>query len=475
MKYLLLVCLFFMSMASTGLLNAADAQTKKPEQIDVPALLSAGDTLTASVAAKIEALLPNAEHPLFTHHLKSLRSIVQAEWATINLDAAADLQALQAFVKNTQFIDDGLDGDAAQWKTYAEGRRPLIRGYMARHDRVLSFYTIHLPANWDASKAYQSVFYLHGYTPQPYMTWLLQYGFRGAEAPARSADYYNIGIWGRGNSGYRYAGEIDLDNAVHDFQKTFVHDKNRVALSGHSMGSYGSWVYAISRPDLWSAIGIYSGSDKYAPLGSGFARNVAHLPVHIWHGAKDATVLPEMAERFRAALRNYGNEAKLTIDPEAGHMVSRAAKAPNKAWLLSHERKRPNPIVFKAYSPRYNRAWGIELRVDPAIDAHPSYTCLIEGNTVHLTTHGTTGVRIHVGAETEAEKEARSKRWYQTINERMDLGLVGDVVVYWNGSMVYTGPVKELELGDGLKDANGKLCEERQRAAQEQDDEQAAE
>jgi len=426
---------------------------KQKNQVDFLALTQDGETLCASIVKKIDALLPTSAHELYTHHLRSLRSLVLIEWGTITLNIKKDVKGAKAFVKFANIINKGLDGDAAKWETYAQGRRPLIRGYVTAHDRAFSYYTIRLPADWQADKNYQSTFYLHGYTPQPYMTWMVHYGFKGEAAPVSSANHYNIGIWGRGNSNYRYAGEIDLDAAVEDFQTTFVHDESRMVLCGHSMGSFGSWAYAISRPDLWSALGLYSGGDQYAPIGSGLAQNIAHLPIHIWHGAKDLTVVPEMAERFRVALNNFGNYPKIDIDPEGGHMVTRTFRGPNRKWLLSQKPlQRPNPLRFKAISARYNKAWGITLRVDPSLASHPSYVCRIEGNVIHLTTQGTSGVVIHTGVETSEEKERRLKNKHGRLPAPRHLGLAGNVRLYWNGQLSYKGPIQKIILGDGVAD-----------------------
>ncbi len=451
-------------MTCTFVIAGWCAEEKKDEPIDAPTIQRQGDELTASVIKKVNALLPHSPHQLFTAHLKSLRTMVQVEWATITLNLEKDLRAGIVFVKNTKIIDDGLNGDAAKWETYAQGRRPLIRGFMAHHDRVFSFYQLRLPANWDPSKEYPTVFYLHGYTPNPYMTWLAHYGFRGAEAPASSNQYFNIGIWGRGNTSYRYAGEVDLDNAVYDFQQNFKHDKDRVYLTGHSMGSFGSWAYAIDRPDIWAAMSIWSGADGLAPLGTGLAQNIAHIPVRIWHGAKDMSVTVEMADRFATALQNFGNKPTLVIDPNGGHMVSKDARGPNKEWLFQHKRQKPNPLRFKVANARYPGAWGITLRVDPSIDSHPSYICHVDGNNVHITTKGTNGLKINLGAKTAEEIEAEKKKKYRgpQLYERQDLGLSGDVKVYWNGLLSYEGPVKELSLGEGIKKTWHKAREEKQ-------------
>ena len=470
MRFLLVLCI----LACVLSLSAAEKAKAEAKPVDIPSLVASGDKLLAQITKKIDGLLKDSPHPLFTEHLRSLRSLLVIEWATITLDAQEDLKAAQAFVKYADVIQTGLEGDASEWKTYAEGRRPLIRGFVADHDRAFSYYTIQLPANWDANKTYPSVFYLHGYTPQPYMIWMINYGFRGTEAPARNLDYFQIGVWGRGNTSYRYAGEVDLDHVVADFQETFTYNEKRMYLCGHSMGSFGSWGYAVDRPDVWAALGLYAGADALAPVGTGFAQNVAHLPIHIWHGEKDYTVVVENVDRFKAALSEFGNTPSVTLDPEGGHMVSKKDKGPNRQWLLQHEQTRPNPMRFKVAHARYPGAWGITLRVDPGLSPNPSYACRIDGQSVWITTSGTTGMQVNLGPMT-ADELAQEQKHIEELKKknrvikkplykRLDLGMRGDVKVYWNGKLVYEGPAKQINLGDGIKSVWHQMRDEKRAA-----------
>ena len=75
-------------------------------------------------------------------------------------------------------------------------------------------------------------------------------------------------------------------------------DKNRVYLTGLSMGGFGTWFTAMARPDLFAAI---------VPVcGGGMPWNAGVLTMPIWafHGAEDTTVLPcnsdHMVEKLKA-------------------------------------------------------------------------------------------------------------------------------------------------------------------------------
>ncbi len=91
-------------------------------------------------------------------------------------------------------------------------------------------------------------------------------------------------------------------------------DTDRMYLTGLSMGGYGTWEMAAEFPDLFAAIAPVCGGG--APEA---AERLRHLPVWIFHGAKDPRVPVQRAEEMAEALRAVGNPVRLTIYPDAEH------------------------------------------------------------------------------------------------------------------------------------------------------------
>ena len=91
-------------------------------------------------------------------------------------------------------------------------------------------------------------------------------------------------------------------------------DLSRIYVTGLSMGGYGTWRLAADYPDRFAAI---------APIcGGGDPRNavrIGHLPIWIFHGAKDNVVALEKSQEMVDALQNVGRDVKFTIYPQAGH------------------------------------------------------------------------------------------------------------------------------------------------------------
>src|SRR3954469_25020658 len=112
-------------------------------------------------------------------------------------------------------------------------------------------------------------------------------------------------------------------------------DEERVYLTGISMGGFGTWAWAASRPDRFAAIApICGGSDP------AWADRLKGLPIWAFHGARDRIVPPEYSEVMVAALRRVGADVRYTLYPEAEHdsWTRTYADPALYEWLLQQHR-----------------------------------------------------------------------------------------------------------------------------------------
>jgi predicted peptidase len=91
-------------------------------------------------------------------------------------------------------------------------------------------------------------------------------------------------------------------------------DKDRVYLTGLSMGGAGTWSLAIAHPEKFAAIAPICGRGTPAS-----ASRVKDLPIWVFHGGKDPTVPIAQSEAMVKALKDLGAEPKFTVYPDAGH------------------------------------------------------------------------------------------------------------------------------------------------------------
>lgn len=93
-------------------------------------------------------------------------------------------------------------------------------------------------------------------------------------------------------------------------------DRNRIYLTGLSLGGFGTWETAILFPETYAAIAPVCGG---AGVRFVLARRIKNLPAWIFHGAKDPAVPPEYSQKMFDILTKLGAPVKLTIYPEAAH------------------------------------------------------------------------------------------------------------------------------------------------------------
>lgn len=91
-------------------------------------------------------------------------------------------------------------------------------------------------------------------------------------------------------------------------------DKQRVYLTGLSMGGYGSWDLACRHPEWFAAVvPVCGGGDDRE------AAKLTRLPVWAWHGDKDTAVPVERSRKMIAAIKAAGGEPKYSELPGVGH------------------------------------------------------------------------------------------------------------------------------------------------------------
>ena len=121
-------------------------------------------------------------------------------------------------------------------------------------------------------------------------------------------------------------------------------DKERIYLTGLSMGGYGTIHWAAQRAKTFKALapvcggwGRYEGADKPSMTKR---KTLASHPIWLFHGALDRVVLASESKRVRDWVKAIGDmEIKCTIYPDLGHNCWDAAylNPTLYQWFLSHE------------------------------------------------------------------------------------------------------------------------------------------
>jgi predicted peptidase len=117
-------------------------------------------------------------------------------------------------------------------------------------------------------------------------------------------------------------------------------DRERVYLTGLSMGAFGAFDLAADHPDLFAAIVAISGGEASALLGWCPFMGV---PIRVFHGELDEVVPARLSREVARQLEGCGNEVELTIYPGVGHDAwTQTYEDPALwEWLLQQRRRDP--------------------------------------------------------------------------------------------------------------------------------------
>jgi predicted peptidase len=92
-------------------------------------------------------------------------------------------------------------------------------------------------------------------------------------------------------------------------------DKNRIYVTGLSMGGHGTWTLALAQPNRFAAIAPVCGWSHPVEFCK-----LAHMPIWVFHGAKDLVVPLSLSEQIVEQLKACSaSKIKFTIYPEATH------------------------------------------------------------------------------------------------------------------------------------------------------------
>lgn len=123
-----------------------------------------------------------------------------------------------------------------------------------------------------------------------------------------------------------------LDTLAEDYRV----DRDRVILTGLSMGGFATWEMAIRQPKRFAAIvPVCSGSDPK------FAAVIKDIPTWVFHGAKDGSVPIKRSQDMVDAMKAAGGNPKFTIYPETEHdSWVQAYQTPELyEWMMQQKRK----------------------------------------------------------------------------------------------------------------------------------------
>jgi poly(3-hydroxybutyrate) depolymerase len=108
--------------------------------------------------------------------------------------------------------------------------------------------------------------------------------------------------------------EADVMQVLAQAKRLYNVDPNRIYLMGHSMGAIGTWKLAAKYPDIWAALGPFSGRGEPATV-----ERMRSIPQFVVHGDADPTVNVAGSRTMVAAMKSLNVDVTYIEVPGGNH------------------------------------------------------------------------------------------------------------------------------------------------------------
>lgn len=246
------------------------------------------------------------------------------------LRASASVAAFALLITSVNAADD-------------KAKTGFIKKTYKNADGTTSPYIVFVPHDYDGTKAYPVILFLHGSgetkggKQQP-----VDVGI-GPAIRKREKTFPFITIIPQSEKRTWMVGTDDGNRALamlDSVMKEYKTDKNRVYLTGLSMGGFGTWSLAAAEPQRWAAIVPVCGAIRlHTPQQA--AEKIKDIPCWAFHGDMDNSVKVEGSRDMIAALKKAGGIPKYTEYPGVGHNSWDKAYDTDElyTWLLEQKKK----------------------------------------------------------------------------------------------------------------------------------------
>ena len=263
----------------------------------------------------------------------------------------------------------------------------VVRGYISRIDHTVQPYGLVVPETYAFNRSVPTRcdiwFHGRGETLSE-----VNFLWDRMKNPGEFTPEHTIMLhpYGRYCNAFKFAGEVDVLEALEDVQKRYRIDEDRISVRGFSMGGAACWQFATHYSDRWFAANPGAGFSETPQFLKVFqkedlkptaweqtlwnlydcdkwALNLAHCPTIAYSGENDKQ--KQAADVMEKALDGVGIKLRHIIGKGMGHKYDPLSKdivADTLEVLAENGRDRaPAAIQFSTHTLKYNRMQGAEI------------------------------------------------------------------------------------------------------------------
>ncbi|MFO0978156.1 MAG: prolyl oligopeptidase family serine peptidase [Planctomycetaceae bacterium] len=263
----------------------------------------------------------------------------------------------------------------------------VVRGYISRIDNTAQPYGLVIPPTYaiDHSVPTRCDIWFHGRGEK-----LSEVNFLWdrMKNPGEFTPDHTIVLhpYGRYCNAFKFAGEVDVLEALEDVQKNYRIDEDRISVRGFSMGGAACWQFATHYADRWFAANPGAGfsetpqflkvfqKEELKPMPweqtlwnlydcDKWALNLTHCPTIAYSGENDSQ--KQAADVMEKALAEHGIRLRHIIGKGMGHKFDATSKLAIETSLgeLAAKKRTPSPnrLRFETYSLKYNKMHWLQI------------------------------------------------------------------------------------------------------------------
>jgi dienelactone hydrolase len=263
----------------------------------------------------------------------------------------------------------------------------VVRGYISRIDHTVQPYGLVIPdtAAATSTSATRCDIWFHGRgeaLSEVNFLWEHMHS-AGTFTPAHTIVLHP---YGRYCNAFKFAGEVDVLEALDDVKRRYWIDEDRISVRGFSMGGAACWQFATHYADRWFAANPGAGFSETPEFLKFFqkedlhpepwektlwnlydcnkwSQNLRHCPTIAYSGEKD--IQKQAADIMESALAEHGIRLRHIIGAGMGHRYDDESKAIQERSLNSLAKagkiNSPSRISLHTHTLKYNRMHALQI------------------------------------------------------------------------------------------------------------------